>query len=118
MSIANPLWGSPRIIGELKKLGIDLSKSTVEKYMVKHKNPPSQTWRTFLKNHIQDLVSIDFFIVPTVKFKVLFVFVVIHHYRRKLVYFNVFLVSTFGTHCGFLLEESLAGSGSLLGYGW
>jgi hypothetical protein len=89
MSRANPTWGSPRIMGELKKLGIDVAKSTVEKYMVKQRKPPSQTWKTFLKNHVKDLVSVDFFIVPTVKFNILFVFVVLAHHRRRLVHFNI-----------------------------
>lgn len=89
MSKPNPTWGSPRIMGELKKLGIEVAKSTVEKYMVKHKKPPSQTWRTFLKNHAKDLVSVDFFTVPTVKFNILFVFVVLAHNRRKLIHFNI-----------------------------
>ena len=70
MSVANPLWGSPRIQGELKKLGIEVAKSTVEKYMVKVPKPPSQTWCKFLKNHMSELVSIDFLVVPTVRFKI------------------------------------------------
>ena len=61
MSLANPLWGAPRIHGELIKLGIDLSQATVAKYMVRHRKPPSQNWRTFLENHVKQLVSIDFF---------------------------------------------------------
>src|SRR5258708_15580589 len=64
MSLANPLWGAPRIHGELIKLGIDLSQATVAKYMVRHPKPPSQNWRTFLENHVKQLVSIDFFTVP------------------------------------------------------
>jgi transposase InsO family protein len=89
MSIANPLWGSPRIMGELKKLGIEVAKRTIEKYMVKQKMPSSQSWKTFLKNHAKDLVSIDFFTVPTVKFNILFVFVVLANHRRKLIHFNI-----------------------------
>jgi putative transposase len=89
MSAANVGWGSPRILGELRKLGIEVSKSTVEKYRVRSKNPPSPTWKTFLKNHVTDLVSIDFFVVPTVRFKLLFVLVVLAHHRRRVVYFNV-----------------------------
>jgi putative transposase len=79
MSSANPRWGSPRIVGELAKIGIDVAKSTVEKYMVRSKKPPSPTWRAFLDNHVKDLVSIDFFVVPTVAFKVLIVFIVLAH---------------------------------------
>ena len=89
ISQANPLWGSPRILGELKKLGIKVAKSTVEKYMVRAPKPTSQTWRTFLKNHMSELVSIDFLVVPTVRFKLLFVFIVLHLERRKVLHFNV-----------------------------
>lgn len=65
MTLANPRWGAPRIHGQLLKLGIELSDATVAKYMVKHRKPPSQTWRTFLKNHMTSVVSADFFVVPT-----------------------------------------------------
>ena len=89
MSISTPTWGSPRIVGELAKLGIEVAKSTVEKYMIWPRKPPSPTWRAFLNNHVRDLVSVDFFVVPTVKFKVLFVFVVLAHDRRRVVHFNL-----------------------------
>lgn len=89
MSIANPRWGAPRIVGELAKLGIQVAKATVEKYMVRSRKPSSPTWRAFLENHVNDLVSVDFFVVPTVTFKVLFVFVVLAHARRRIVHFNV-----------------------------
>ena len=89
MSRANPLWGAPRIHGELLKLGIDLSETTVAKYMIRHRKPPSPSWRAFLNNHVKDLVSIDFFTVPTVTFNVLFVFVVLAQYRRRVIHFNV-----------------------------
>ena len=89
MSRANPLWGAPRIHGELQKLGIEIAQATVSKYMVRHRAPPSQTWRTFLENHLRSLVSVDFLTVPTVTFKVLFVFVVLAHHRRRVVHFNV-----------------------------
>ncbi len=79
ISRANSEWGSPRIVGELGKLGIKVAKSTVEKYQVRSNKPPSPTWRAFLKNHVADLVSIDFFTVPTINFKVLFVLVVLAH---------------------------------------
>jgi transposase InsO family protein len=85
MAEANPLWGAPRIHGELLKLGIELSERTVSR----RRKPPSQTWRAFLDNHLQDLVSIDFFTVPTASFRVLFVFVVLAHHRRRVVHFNV-----------------------------
>ncbi|MDH3216905.1 MAG: integrase core domain-containing protein [Candidatus Krumholzibacteria bacterium] len=89
MSRDNPLWGAPRIHGELLKLGIEVSQATVSKYMVRHRKPPSQTWRTFLKNHAKDIVSVDFFTVPTVTFRVLFVFLVLGNKRREVVHFNV-----------------------------
>jgi putative transposase len=86
---ANPTWGSPRIVGELWKLGIHVAKSTVEKYQVRPKKPLSPTWKTFLNNHMQDLVALDFFPVPTVTFRVLFVLVILAHERRRVVHFNV-----------------------------
>ena len=89
MAHANPLWGAPRMHGELQKLGIEISQATVSKYLVRHRKPPSQTWRTFLTNHVQTLVAVDFFTVPTVMFKVLFVFVVLAHDRRRVVHINV-----------------------------
>ena len=89
MNVANPLWGAPRIHGELLKLGIEVSQATVAKYMARQQKPPSQTWRTFLSNHVASLVSTDFFVVPTVNFRVLFVFVVLAHHRRRLIHFNV-----------------------------
>ena len=89
MSTANPLWGAPRIHGELLKLGIQISQATVAKYMVRQRKPPSQTWRTFLENHVQQLVAIDFLVVPTVNFRLLFVFVVLAHQRRHAIHFNV-----------------------------
>ena len=86
ISKANPGWGSPRIVG---KLGIEVAQSTVDKYRIRPTNPPSPTWKAFLKNHLHDLASIDFFIVPTVGFKVLFVLVVLSHHRRRVLHFNV-----------------------------
>ncbi len=89
MSLANPRWGAPRIHGELLKLGIQVSQTTVAKHMVRHGKPPSQSWRTLLKNHAKDFVSADFFVVPTIAFQLLFVFVIISHDRRRPVYFAV-----------------------------
>ena len=89
ISQANPLWGAPRIHGELLKLGVTVSQGTVSKYMVRPRRPPSQAWRTFLKNHAQDLIALDFFTVPTATFRVLFVLVMLTHSRRRLVHFNV-----------------------------
>jgi len=89
MSQTNPLWGAPRIHGELLKLGIELSQATVAKYMSRQRKPPSQTWRAFLSNHVKQLVSTDFFVVPTVSVRVLYVFVVLAHHRRRPLRFNV-----------------------------
>ncbi len=89
MSRANPLWGAPRVHGELLKLGIEISQAAVSKYMVRRRKPPSPSWRAFLDNHVKDLVSIDFFTVPTVTFRVLFVFVILAHERRRIIHFNV-----------------------------
>ena len=89
MCRANPLWGAPRVHGELIKLGISVSQAAVSKYMVRHRKPPSQTWRSFLDNHVKDLVSADFFTLPTATFRVLFVFIVLRHDRCRIVHFNV-----------------------------
>jgi len=89
MVAANPLWGAPRIHGELLKLGINMAERTVSRLMPKRDPQPSQTWRTFLHNHVQDLVSLDFFTVPTAGLRVLFVLVVLVHHRRRVVHFNV-----------------------------
>jgi putative transposase len=89
MAAANPLWGAPRIHGELLRLGIDVSERTVSRLMPKRRPLPSQTWRTFLANHVRDLVSLDFFTVPTARLRVLFVLVVLAHHRRRVVHFNV-----------------------------
>jgi putative transposase len=85
----NPSWGAPRVHGELLKLGIDIGETSVSKYMVRCCKPPSQTWRTFLEKHVQQLVSIDFFTVPTIRFQVLYVFLVLAHDRRRILHFNV-----------------------------
>jgi putative transposase len=89
MSRTNPLWGAPRIHGELLKLDIQVSQATVSKYMIRPRKPPSQSWRTFLSNHLPDLVSIDFFAVPTATFRILYVFIVLSHERRCIMHFNV-----------------------------
>lgn len=88
MSRENPMWGAPRIHGELLKLGIEIGETSVGKYMVRHRNPPSQSWRTFLDNHVQSLVSVDFFPVPTIRFQVFYVFLVLAHDRRRIMHFN------------------------------
>jgi transposase InsO family protein len=89
MSAANPTWGSPRLMGELRKLGIEVAKSTVEKYRTRRSKPPSPTWRAFLTTHAKDLVSIDFFTVATVRFEILFVLVILSHDRRRVQHFNI-----------------------------
>jgi hypothetical protein len=89
LSRANPTWGSPRIVVELAKLGIDVAESTAERYRPRPSAPPSPTWKAFLDNHVKDLVAIDFFTIPTVRFQVLFVFLVLAHHRRRVVHFNV-----------------------------
>ena len=87
--VTNPGWGAPRIHGELLKLGIDLGETTVAKYMVHSRWPSSQTWKTFLKNHLPELVSADFFVVPTATFRLLFVFLVLSHDRRRILHWGV-----------------------------
>src|SRR3981189_721210 len=89
MSVENPLWGAPRIHGELLKLGFELAQSSVAKYMVKHRGPPSQGWRTFLRNHAPDIAAMDLFIVPTIGFRMLYCFVIVRLDRRDLVWINV-----------------------------
>ena len=89
MSMANPLWGSPHIHGELLKLGIEISQASVSKYMVKPDRPSSQSWRTFLVNHARETISIDFFTVPTASFRVIYVFLILDNARRKILHFNV-----------------------------
>ena len=77
MSVANPLWGAPRIYGELLKLGIDVRQTTVAKYMARRSRPPSQVWKTFLRNHADGIASMDLFVVPAVTFERLFAFPVL-----------------------------------------
>ena len=89
MSRENPLWGAPKIHGELLKLGFDICETSVSKYLVRGKRPPSQSWRTFLENHVKSLVSVDFFTVPTIRFQILYVFLVMAHERRRIVHFAV-----------------------------
>lgn len=89
MSTENPLWGAPRIHGELLKLGFEIAQSSVHKYMVKRRGPPSQGWRTFLRNHASDIAAMDLFVVPTVSFDLLYAFVIVHLDRRELVWISV-----------------------------
>jgi transposase InsO family protein len=89
MSVENPLWGAPRIHGELLKLGFEVAQSSVAKYMVKRRGPPSQGWRTFLRNHAPDIAAMDLFVVPTIGFKPLYAFVIVRLDRRDLAWINV-----------------------------
>jgi len=89
MSIENPLWGAPRIHGELLKLGFEVAQSSVAKYMVKRRVPPSQGWRTFLRNHAPDIAAMDLFVVPTIGFDLLYALVIVRLDRRDLVWINV-----------------------------
>jgi putative transposase len=89
MASANPLWGAPRIHGELRALGVVVSERTVSRLLESHPRPHSQTWRTFLTNHLATAASIDFFTVPTVTGRVLFVLLVLSHHRRRIVHFNI-----------------------------
>jgi transposase InsO family protein len=89
MSVQNPLWGAPRIHGELLKLGFEVAQSSVAKYMVKRQGPPSQGWRTFLHNHAPDIAAMDLFVVPTIGFKLLYALVIVRLGRRDLVSINV-----------------------------
>jgi hypothetical protein len=89
MSFENPLWGAPKVHGELLKLGIDVAQSTVSIYMVPRQGRPLQTWKSFLRNHGEEIASIDLFVVPTISFRQLFVFLVLGHRRRQLVWFVV-----------------------------
>src|ERR1700752_130487 len=89
MSIENPLWGAPRIHGELLKLGFEVAQSSVAKYMVKRRVPPSQGWRTFLHNHAPDIAAMDLFVVPTIGFGLLYAFVIVRLDRRDLIWIDV-----------------------------
>ena len=89
MSVENPLWGAPRIHGELLKLGFEVAQSSVARYMVKRCGPPRQGWRTFLRNHAPDIAAMDLFVVPTIGFELLYAFVIVRLHRRDLVWINV-----------------------------
>jgi transposase InsO family protein len=89
MSVANPLWGAPRIHGELLKLGIDVGQTTVAKYMAKRRRPPTQGWKTFLRNHTDAIASMDMFVVPTISFRLLYGLAILRHSRRELLWLGV-----------------------------
>ncbi len=89
MSIANPLWGAPRIHGELLKLGIDIGQTSVAKYMVRRRGPPSQGWNTFIRNHADGIAAMDLFVVPTISFRLLYGLLIMGHGRRQILWFGV-----------------------------
>jgi len=101
MARDNPTWGAPRIQAELRLLGHEVAEATVAKYMrrVRQRQPPAQTWRTFLKNHAGTLAAMDFFVVPTVTFRLLYVFIVLSHERRRVVHFHVTTTPTAAWVC-------------------
>ena len=89
MSIANPLWGAPRIHGELLKLGLDIGQTSVAKYMGRRRSPPSQGWKTFLRNHADGIAAMDLFVVPTISFRLLYGLLILGHGRRRILWFGV-----------------------------
>ena len=89
MSIANPLWGAPRIHGELLKLGIEIGQTSVAKYMARRRGPPSQGWKTFLHNHADGIAAMDLFVVPTISFRLLYGLLIVGHGRRQIVWLGV-----------------------------
>ncbi len=89
MSIANPLWGAPRIHGELLKIGIDVGQTSVAKYMARRRVPPSQGWKTFLHNHVDGIAAVDLFVVPTLSFRLLYGLLIMGHSRRRILWLGV-----------------------------
>jgi hypothetical protein len=89
MSLANPLWGTPRLHAELLKLGIDVGQTTAAKYMARGRRPQSQGWKTFLHNHADGIASMDLFVVPTISFRLLYSFLILHHDRRQILWLGV-----------------------------
>jgi transposase InsO family protein len=89
MSLANPLWGAPRIHGELLKLGIDVGQTSVAKYMARRRRPPSQGWKTFLRNHADGIASIDLFVFPTISFRLLYGLLILRNDRRQILWLGV-----------------------------
>ena len=89
MSVANPLWGAPRIHGELLKLGIDIGQTSVAKYMARGRAPPSQGWKTFLRNHANGIAAMDLFVVPTLSFRLLYGLLIMGHGRRQILWLGV-----------------------------
>ena len=116
ISRENPLWGAPRIRSELLLLGYDIAEATVAKYMTRRgRRPPSQTWRTFLRNHLRATAACDFFVVPTATFRLLFCFVILSHDRRRIVHFNVTAHPT-SVWTAQQIREAFPGDGTAPGY--
>ena len=119
MSVANPLWGAPRIHGELLKLGIEVGQTSVAKYMVRRRGPPSQGWRTFLRNHADGIAAMDLFVVPTISFRLLYGLLIMGHGRRQLPWFGVtthptaeWIANQLTEACGWEANPALPGAGS------
>src|SRR5260370_9645804 len=89
MSIANPLWGAPRIHGDLLKLGVDIGQTSVARYRVRRRDPPPQGWRTFLRTHAEGIAEMDMFVVPTISFRPLYGLLIMGHGRRHILWFGV-----------------------------
>ena len=94
MSVANPLWGAPRIHGELLKLGVDVGQTSVAKYMARWRAPPSQGWKTFLRNHAEGIAAMDLFVVPTISFRLLYRLLIVGHDRRQILWLEVTTIPT------------------------
>jgi hypothetical protein len=113
MSIANPLWGAPRIHGELLKLGIEVGQTSVAKYMARRRRPPSQGWKTFLRNHADGIAAMDLFVVPTISFRLLYGLLIMGHGRRQILWFGVTAHPTAEWIANQLTQRRVAGSKSL-----
>jgi hypothetical protein len=100
MSIANPLWGAPRIHGELLKLGIDIGQTSVAKYMALRRGPPSQGWKTFLRNHADGVAAMDLFVVPTISFRLLYGLLIMGHGRRQILWLGIAERNAISIRCG------------------
>ena len=117
MSITNPLWGAPRIHGELLKLGIDIGQTSVAKYMAKRRGPPSQGWKTFLNNHADGIAAMDLFVVPTISFRLLYGLLIMGHGRRQILWFGVTSHPTKSAHGSMRLGTSAPLSDPRSGWG-
>lgn len=114
MSVANPLWGAPRIHGELLKLGIDIGQTSIAKYMARRRRPPSQGWKTFLRNHADGIAAMDLFVVPTVSFRLLYGLLIMGHDRRQILWLGITAQPTAEWIASRLTEGLRLGAGLLL----